>query len=204
MPSSVSRNLSSFPTRRSSDLSAYIWIMFCIETLDGKPFFPDARWKNLLVYFEHGNIADPTTFQTLKESLVTKACSSIAEILNRKEDQGRLRIRYACSLDDSYCCPQTGILFPPEQGILERPDARKKETRLVDIMAEMIRRHPEPVLRSDRLLMPNAPRPQSDNPYSSCSLPEIVEEFYRDLRNPAAPPAAVQASPQALAEPAPA
>jgi hypothetical protein len=198
------RDVTSNTEKSSKYYSAYLWIMFSIETMDGKPFFPFARWKNLLVYFEHGNIADPTTFQTLKESLVTKACSSIAEILNRKEDQGRLRIRYACSLDDSYCCPQTGILFPPEQGILEGPDARKKETRLVDIMADMIRRHPEAVLRSDRLLMPNAARPHRDNPYSSCSLPEIVEEFYRDLRNPAAPPAAVQASPQALVEPAPA
>ena len=89
--------------------------------MDGTPFFPDARWKNLLVYFEHGNIAEPTTFQTLKESLVTKACSSIAEILKRTADQNRLRIRYVCALDDSFCCPDSGIVFPPEKGILEGP-----------------------------------------------------------------------------------
>jgi len=173
-------------TEKSSKYySAYIWIMFSIETMDGKPFFPE-RWKNLLVYFEHGNIAEATTFQTLKESLVTKACSSIAEILNRSSDRDRVRIRYACSLDDPFCCPESGMVFPPEKGILEGAGARRKETRLVEIMADLISRHPEAVLRSERLLLPTSARPANHNEYSSCGLPEIVEEFYRDLRSPPA------------------
>jgi hypothetical protein len=180
--------------------SAYIWIMFCIERMDGKPFFPEARWKNLLVYFEHGNIAEPTTFQTLKESLVTKACSSIAEILKRSADQNRLRIRYVCALDDSFCCPDSGIMFQPQKGILEGSSVHKKETRLVEIMAEMVGRHPEEVLRSGRLLMPSTARPEGPNPYGSCMLPEIVDEFYLDLRRPDVPapaaPTAQAASPQ--------
>jgi hypothetical protein len=180
--------------------SAYIWIMFCIETLDGKPFFPDARWKNLLVYFEHGNIAEPTTFQTLKESLVTKACSSIAEILKRTADGNRLRIKYVCALDDSFCCPDSGIMFQPQKGILEGLSVHKKETRLVEIMAEMVGRHSEEVLRSGRLIMPSTTRPEGPNPYGSCMLPEIVDEFYLDLRRPNMPapaaPTAQAVSPQ--------
>jgi hypothetical protein len=177
------RDVTSNTEKSSKYYSAYIWIMFSIETMDGKPFFPQ-QWKNLLVYFEHGNIAEATTFQTLKESLATKACSSIAEILNRSSDRDRVRIRYACSLDDPFCCPETGMVFPPEKGILSRAGAREKETRLVDIMADLISRHPEAVLRSERLLMPTAARPDNHNQYSSCALPEIVEEFYRDLRSP--------------------
>ncbi len=179
------RDVTSNTEKSSKYYSAYIWIMFSIETMDGKPFFPE-RWKNLLVYFEHGNIAEATTFQTLKESLATKACSSIAEILNRSSDRGRVRIRYACSLDDPFCCPETGMVFPPEKGILDGEGARRKETRLVDIMVDMISRHPEAVLRSERLLMPTSARPGDHNQYSSCALPEIVEEFYRDLRSPPA------------------
>ena len=76
------RDVTSNTEKSSKYYSAYIWIMFSIETMDGKPFFPQ-QWKNLLVYFEHGNIAEATTFQTLKESLATKACSSIAEILSK-------------------------------------------------------------------------------------------------------------------------
>src|SRR5215470_6251746 len=180
--------------------SAYIWIMFCIETLDGRPFFPDARWKNLLVYFEHGNIAEAATFQTLKESLVTKACSSIAEILKRTVDRNRLRIKYACALDDSFCCPEKRIMFQPKGGILEGSIEHRKETRLVEIMAEMVRRHPEEILRSGRLLMPSTDVPEGPNPYGSCMLPEIVDEFYLDLRRPDVPspaaPAAQVVSPQ--------
>jgi hypothetical protein len=181
--------------------SAYIWIMFSIETMDGKDFFPDARWKNLLVYFEHGNIAEAATFQTLKESLVTKACSSIAEILKRTADRNRLRIKYACALDDSFCCPEKRIMFQPKGGILEGSIEHKKETRLVEIMAEMIRRHPEEILRSGRLLMPSTDVPEGPNPYGSCMLPEIVDEFYLDLRRPDVPsapatPTAQAASPQ--------
>ena len=78
------------------------------------------------------------------------------------------------------------MVFPPEKGILEGAGARRKETRLVEIMADMIGRHPEAVLRSERLLMPTSARPGNHNQYSSCGLPEIVEEFYRDLRSPPA------------------
>jgi hypothetical protein len=78
------------------------------------------------------------------------------------------------------------MVFPPEKGILSRAGAREKETRLVDIMADLIKRHPEAVLRSDRLRMPTSDRPLEHNQYSSCGLPEIVEEFYRDLRSPPA------------------
>ena len=78
------------------------------------------------------------------------------------------------------------MVFPPEKGILEGAGARKKETRLVDIMADLISRYPEAVLRSERLLMPASVRPRDHNQYSSCALPEIVEEFYRDLRSPPA------------------
>ena len=184
------RDVTSNTEKSSKYYSAYIWIMFSIETMDGKPFFPE-RWKNLLVYFEHGNIAEATTFQTLKESLVTKACSSIAEILNRGSDRDRVRIRYACSLDDPFCCPESEMVFPPEKGILANAGARNKETRLVEIMADLVSRHPEAVLRSERLILPTSARPENHNDYSSCGLPEIVEEFYRDLRSPpAARPAA--------------
>ena len=44
-------------------------------------------------------------------------------------------------------------------------------------------RHPEAVLRSERLILPTSARPGDHNEYSSCGLPEIVEEFYRDLRS---------------------
>jgi len=56
--------------------------------------------------------------------------------------------------------------------------------------SDLVNRHPEAVLRSERLILPTSARPADHNEYSSCGLPEIVEEFYRDLRSPPATPAA--------------
>ncbi len=163
--------------------SAYLWIMFVISDSDGKPHFPQ-RWKNVLVYFEHGNIADATTYQTLKENLISKVCSSLTEILSRKSDDGRVAIRYACAFDDSYCGPKDGVLFSPHQGLAGAQGASAyKKARLVDILRQATSKlgtnHP---LTSGRLCLPETPRPSAPNEYGSCQLPEIIEEFYGALQ----------------------
>src|SRR5262249_9571277 len=106
--------------------SAYLWIIFVVLDARGQPFYrADSSskiesWKNLLCYFEHGNIADATTYQTLKENLIAKCCSSLKEILQRDrdkrlgpDDNAGLKIAYACAFDDSNCGPDHRVLFPP-------------------------------------------------------------------------------------------
>lgn len=165
--------------------SAYIWIMFRLETPEGQSFFPEARWKDLLVFFEHGNIADPTTFQTLKESLAAKTCSALTELLEREADRGKVCVRYICALDHSYCGPKCDVLFPAQEGLLGRsaqPSAMRS-TRTIEIMADAVKRLPDDhVLRSKRVMLPSTLLPPEDNAFSSCHLPLMVEEFYRDLR----------------------
>lgn len=165
--------------------SAYIWIMFRIEAPDGRSFFPDMPWKDLLVFFEHGNLADATTFQTLKESLAVKTCSALAEILQRPADRDKIRISYLCALDHSNCGPNCDIVFPPQDGVPGK-GARPTDfrpTRLIEIIAEHINAlPPDHVLRSGRLDLPVSGFPSEWNPRSSCHLPELVEAFYDDLR----------------------
>jgi hypothetical protein len=176
--------------------SAYLWIMFLIHDQDGKPFF-DRKWKNLLAFFEHGNIADATTYHTLKEQLVTKALSTLSKVLTEtkvfplspsNKKQRVLHISYACALDDSHCGPDHSILFPPCE--LGRENAsgsvRYEDTAIIGILRRQIEALPEGPQREvllERLTIPEAgkPRPAEENPYSSCHLPEIVEEFYADL-----------------------
>jgi hypothetical protein len=160
--------------------SAYLWIMFLIVDRNDNPFFPE-RWKNLLVYFEHANIADASTFQTLKETLVSKVCSSVTEILLRGSDAEKIAIRYACAFDDSVCGRANGaLLFPPHPGVAGAA------TTLLEILKEAKSRKPvDHPLKSRRLLLPENPSPR--NRYSSCELPRIVEEFYHDLRHPTLP-----------------
>lgn len=117
--------------------SAYIWMAFRITDATGTPFFPstadtDNRWKNMLCYFEHGNIADASVLQTLKESLVAKACSSMSEMFEREwafaagvpaQFRRGFQLHYASAIDDSNCLvvssaapeslTRSGLKYPP-------------------------------------------------------------------------------------------
>lgn len=179
--------------------SAYLWIIFLIVDDNGNPFYPAdeqtkiSSWKNLLCYFEHGNIADATTYQTLKENLIAKCCSSLREILQREGDMRRgtngelgLKIKYACAFDDSNCGPDAGVRFPPAE-IPPRNGGAPRKSRLIDIFRTSV--EADAFLgsagNSGRLILPEGPRPQLDNPFSSCHLPSMIEIFYKELKGAA-------------------
>jgi hypothetical protein len=181
--------------------SSYLWIIFVLLDGNGQPFYsadPHSNiesWKNLLCYFEHGNIADATTYQTLKENLIAKCCSSLQEILQRNDDtrlrpdgNGSLKIAYACAFDDSNCGPNHGVLCPPAEIFSQTGVGR--QARLIDIFGARVGL--DGVLGaargSGRLLLPEGPRPRAENPFSSCHLPEMIELFYRELKGVAEPP----------------
>jgi hypothetical protein len=181
--------------------SAYLWIIFVLLDGRGQPFYPPdpasmiESWKNLLCYFEHGNIADATTYQTLKENLIAKCCSSLKEIVQRDRDtrlgpdgNGSLKIAYACAFDDSNCGPDHAVLSPP--AAIFSPNGVGRQARLIDIFAASV--GTDAVLgaarRSGRLMLPEGPRPRAENPFSSCHLPGMIELFYKELKGAAAPP----------------
>jgi len=181
--------------------SAYLWIIFVLLNGQGQPFYsadPDSKiesWKNLLCYFEHGNIADATIYQTLKENLIAKCCSSLKEILQRDRDtrlgpdgKGSLKIAYACAFDDSNCGPDHGVLSPPAEIFPQNGAGRK--ARLIDIFGASVGRDAVlgAALGSGRLMLPEGPRPGAENPFSSCHLPGMIEQFYKELKGVAAPP----------------
>jgi hypothetical protein len=168
--------------QESGYYSAYIWVMFVVSDRDGKPLYDQAQWKNLLPFFEHGNIADATTMRTFKECLVAKACKALKEILGRREDEQRgIAIRYACAFDHSNC--GSPLLFPLSS--LSIFDLLKAEVAS------------DPILQAAQ----NAGRIRlsgdSGNPYCSCNLPAIVGQFYTVIddankkRNARASPAKV-------------
>jgi hypothetical protein len=135
-------------------------------------------WKALFVIFEHGNIADATTYHTLKEQLVAKACATLATVLaegDRSAEVGGskspLRLAYACAFDDSNCGEGDDALF--------RPDRLGRRTPQGAVSFEET--------MSGRLVLPTEGALGPANPYSSCHLPEIIEQFYADLvRSPEA------------------
>jgi hypothetical protein len=172
------------PSDHSRYYSAYLWIMFWIGDKDGKPYFDQQCWKNLLVFFEHGNIAEPSTLQTLKENLVAKVCSSLSEILSSEADKGRVSIHYACAFDDPHCELGEGDMSGASSGTGGRP------TRLLHILRKELPKYHELFVgrTSHRLEIPEGSRPAVGNPFSSCCLPETIEGFYRDLQTGVAIP----------------
>jgi hypothetical protein len=170
--------------------SAYLWLMFLLQDGEGRAFHAEP-WKNLFVLFEHGNIADATTYHTLKEQLVAKTCATLAKVLSEHAGaagaggaQGPLRVTYACAFDDTNCGEGDDALFRPDRlGRTNRAGAVIfEETTIIAMLRQSLESLPaDHVLRSGRLVLPRAGAVGPANPYSSCHLPEIIEAFYADL-----------------------
>jgi hypothetical protein len=170
--------------------SAYLWLMFLLQDAQGRSFHLEP-WKNLFVIFEHGNIADATTYHTLKEQLVAKACATLATVLVEGDRaielggaKGPLRLAYACAFDDSNCGDGDDNLFRPDRLGRRTPQGSVtfEETTIVSMLRRSLQHLPiDHVLRSGRLVLPTEGAAGPANPYSSCHLPEIIEQFYADL-----------------------
>src|SRR5581483_8670214 len=177
-------------SQSSGYYSAYLWVMFVIQDTRGNKFHGE-DWKNLLVFFEHGNIADASTYHTLKEQLVAKTCTTLAKVLGEfgadaehgEGERGPISLAYACSFDDPNC-PGHHALFRPEPFLRTSPagGVAAEEVTILAMLRRAVSALPEShVLKSGRLRLSELPGPDGENPYSSCHLPEIVEQFYADL-----------------------
>ena len=130
------------------------------------------------------------------KQLVAKTCTTLTKVLSENDavrgadaaTRGRLRLSYACSFDDSNCGEGHKALFQPDPLGRTNPAGAVtfEDITILSILRRYIDSLPvDHVLRSDRLLLPLAAAPVAANPYSSCHLPEIVEQFYTDLVPPA-------------------
>lgn len=167
-------------SRSSRYYSAYLWIVFVIQKPEGD-YFPEKPWKNLLVFFEHGNIAHADTYHTLKEQLIAKTCKTLSKVLSEVDaastTTGPVRLKYACSFDDTNCGAGHKALFQSHT-----PGRPSQDITILSMLRRRISELPDGhVLKSDRLLLPPAIGLVEANEYSSCHLPEIVEKFYAEL-----------------------
>lgn len=97
--------------------SAYVWVIIAIRDRN-KPnsdpdqlFFPFDRkapgkgqaWKGLIPFFQHGNVAEPSVYESIKEELATKTIESLMTILERDHAKGGRQIdfSYVCAYDDN-------------------------------------------------------------------------------------------------------
>lgn len=154
-------------TDPSNYYSAYIWVMFVVTNLAGEPIH-EAKWKNLLPFFEHGNIANSSTMRTLKQALAIKAASTLSNVLR---DNSAVIVSFACALDNSNC--GAPILYPPPAG-----------ESIFDLIAAAAKN--DPLLKAEldkegkgRLVLDNK---RGGNAYASCELPGIIDKFDDAIR----------------------
>ncbi|MFD9733895.1 hypothetical protein [Umezawaea sp. NPDC059074] len=95
---------------RNKYYSAYIWVIITVCAPDGRPRF-EQPWRNMLTFFEHGNIADETTYLLLKQQLAVKVRSSMEAILRERPE---VVLTYACAIDDCGCGQP--VEYPPPSG----------------------------------------------------------------------------------------
>lgn len=159
--------------------SAYIWVMFVVSFRDkeGNRTFLEPAWRNLLPFFEHGNIADATTMETLKQGLVAKACSALRKIFEWEGD--KIVIEYACAFDHSNCGSSMLI--------------NTGEERILTLLMAEVEKDTEvlwPAHKAQSLILKKwshktkpkpGEQPPKINEHAACCLPEIVTRFYDDI-----------------------
>ncbi len=90
--------------------SAYIWAILVVGGPNGSPQ-PLEQWRNMLTFFEHGNVADEVTYSMLKCQLVTKIRASVETILAAKPN---VTLSFACAIDECGCGKP--VEFAPPHG----------------------------------------------------------------------------------------
>src|SRR3546814_9501077 len=97
------------PRFRSRYYSAYLWTAFVLLEDDGKDGWAPvselrtgaASWRDLFVYFEHGNLADPETCTFGKQQLARKSVAGLCEVLALDPVmKDRHRFAFACAIDE--------------------------------------------------------------------------------------------------------
>ena len=140
--------------------SAYIWVAFVLCDEAGRPLH-DEPWRNLLTFFEHGNLAEPNTYEALKLQLAAKVHSSLDLILKR---QKHITVRYACAIDDCGCGRPIACSPPKGQAIKDLLFKNHRRLALV---------HHD---RFAHRIVPTGPAAPHDI-YSACQLSEIVDRY---------------------------
>jgi hypothetical protein len=130
--------------------SAYLWaaLVVLVDTPEGpmppslsRPGEPQP-WKDLIPFFEHGNLADPESCLFAKRQLAAKVVAGLCAAV--REWQGRpapLRFAFACAIDEAGCGHD--LAFPDWSGharmraligeaLRERASADETARRIVD------------------------------------------------------------------------
>ncbi|HEY3610037.1 MAG TPA: hypothetical protein VGL06_21235 [Pseudonocardiaceae bacterium] len=141
--------------------SAYIWVCFVLCDLEGSPLHRAEPWRNMVTFFEHGNLAEDYTYDALKAHLITKSCLSIERMLDAEKD---ISLRYGCAIDDCGC--GAPIEWPPPPG---------------EAIGELMRKEERFIRLRDAGRLSLEPPKGSHGVYSACGLPPLLDGYLDSL-----------------------
>ena len=120
--------------------SAYVWVLIAIcdsrppsastsSTAEGPPLSPPYRlieedsknlWRCLIPFFQHGNIAEPSVYESIKRELADKTITNLLVELARaeKEEINWLHFAFVASYDDNGDAGGSTTLVPPSSGTI--------------------------------------------------------------------------------------
>jgi hypothetical protein len=162
--------------------SAYLWVMFAMCDDAGTPLYrSNRRWRGVLPFFEHANIAEGQAMALLKRQLVVKTLSSVLRLLH---ELPHLTLQFVCAIDESGCGCE--LLCPPPQGESLSTLIRKviqKDDMFADLrpggrLHARLRMTPVELDASGTVT-----NVWQEGNYSSCHLPDLVESYYDYLDN---------------------
>ena len=180
--------------------SAYIWVIFavCVKKPENcrrkgeKKVFPDlifpwdeseseaetARekqaWRGLIPFFQHGNIAEPTVYESIKKELAYKTLQALKEYLDPKvqlKEERILEISFACAFDEN----GDGSPSDPSTPAL----ALQHGKTIRGYMDSELKTTYQGQDWTNRLHLDEHAVPQ----ITSCRMPEIVEQYFQSIRS---------------------
>ena len=178
--------------------SAYVWVMFAVcvrgapedhqiseKTKFPKLLFPwnekvtenqreKQPWRGLFPFFQHGNIAEPTVYESIKKELACKTLRMLKEYLDpviHLENGQNLEISFVCAFDEN----GDGSPSDPSTPAL----ALQYGQTIREHMVSELKTNYQGQDWTDRLHLGEYAVPE----ITSCKIPEIVEQYFQSIRS---------------------
>ena len=153
--------------------SAYLWIALVMCKADAgepEPLNPEHKWRDLIPFFLHGNIADNEAYEFHANQLARGAVEAALQLLRAEPT---LTLCFACAIDETACGYEMQFSMPSNERI------RKKMRRFAK---DAVKNHEDEVALWRLKLGFGTKEPFQDGDYSACALPEIVNGYYDDQK----------------------
>ncbi len=152
--------------------SAYLWVIFLMcDAETGEPLNPEHKWRDLIPFFVHGNIADRQAYDFHSSALARGVLEGCLQLL---QNESNLILRFVSAIDETACGYEMLYSMPTEITVRKKMMTFAKEAEATYQNGTVLQR---------LILDYNPDEPFKDGDYSACALPGIVNAYYGELRD---------------------